>query len=77
MSEVIKSLKGVIAALAVIILGQNFSVRLLQYTLLCSVFFLRESQRREENRSINKDGRLFAVIVNLFPQKGIFTLRLP
>jgi hypothetical protein len=27
----------------------------------------------EENRSLNTDKQLFAVIVNLFPWKGIFT----
>jgi len=47
------------------------------YFIVFCVFFVGKANRREENRSINKDGQLFAVIVNLFPQKGIFTMPLP
>jgi len=70
--EMIRSLKGVVAALAVIILAQNFSVCFsVLYCVLC--FCLGKAKRREVNRSINTDGQLFAVTVKLFPQKGIFT----
>jgi len=71
-SEMIKSLKGVIAALAS--LAQNLYVCLLQCALLQSVFFCREGQQKTREASTQMGNS--AGIVKLFPRKGIFTLPL-
>lgn len=44
------------------------------YITYCVLRFgVGKATRRGDNTSANKEKELFAIIVNLFPQKGIFT----